>query len=78
MRELEGANINEGVNALREAFRNDAIESDVFTRAKGQAQELMNTMFLPMVRGIGRDYRIEVRFQQGPPRETNGTLEVSD
>jgi len=78
MRELEGANINEGVNALREAFRNDAIESDVFTRAKGQAQELMNTMFLPMVRGIGRDYRIEVRFQQRPPRETSGTLEVSE
>jgi hypothetical protein len=74
MRELEGTNINEGVNALREAFRSDAIESDVFTRAKGQAQELMNTMFLPMVRGIGRDYRIEVQFKQSPSRETQGTL----
>ena len=75
MRELEGVNINEGVNALREAFRNDAIESDVFRRAKGQAVDLMNTMFLPMVRTIGKDYKIDVRFREGPVRETVGTLE---
>lgn len=74
MRELEGTNINEGVNALREAFRSDAIESDVFSRAKDQAEELMNTMFLPMVRGIGRDYRIKVQFKQAPSRETQGTI----
>jgi hypothetical protein len=75
MRELEGTNINEGVNALREAFRNDAIESEVFERAKDQAGELMNTMFLPMVRGIGTGYKIEVQFRDGPVRETQGTLE---
>jgi len=75
MRELEGVNINEGVNALREAFRNDAIESDVFSRAKDQAGELMNTMFLPLVRGIGDDYKIEVQFRETALRETQGTLE---
>lgn len=75
MRELEGVNINEGVNALREAFRSDAIESDVFSRAKGQAQDLMNTMFLPMVRGIGKEYKIEVRFEEPVMRETQGRLE---
>ena len=75
MRELEGGNINEGVNALREAFRNDAIESDVFRKAKVQANELMNTMFLPMVRGIGEQYKIEVQFREKPIRETQGTLE---
>ncbi|TXF87571.1 DUF4230 domain-containing protein [Neolewinella aurantiaca] len=75
MRELEGVNINEGVNALREAFRSEAIESDVFRRAKVQATDLMNTMFQPMVRGIGKDYRIEVEFRQIPVRETTGVLE---
>lgn len=74
MRELEGVNINEGVNTLREAFRSEAIESDVFRRAKVQATDLMNTMFLPMVRGIGRDYRIEVQFREGAERETQGTI----
>lgn len=75
MRELESVNINEGVNSLREAFRNDAIESDVFKRAKDQAGELMNTMFLPMVRGIGDEYKIQVRFLEPTVRETQGTLE---
>lgn len=74
MRELEGVNINEGVNSLREAFRNDAIDSDVFSKSKRQATDLMNTMFLPMVRGIGNNYKIEVRFQEPNRRETQGTL----
>jgi len=74
LRELESVNINEGVNSLREAFRAEAIESDVMSRAKIQARELMNTMFLPLVRGIGPEYRIEVRFRDGPVRITQGEL----
>jgi hypothetical protein len=74
MRELESVNINEGVNSLREAFRAEALESDVMSRAKIQARDLMNTMFQPLVRGIGSQYRIEVRFREGPVRETQGEL----
>lgn len=74
MRELEGSNINEGVNSLREAFRSEAIESDVFRKAKVQATDLMNTMFLPMVRSIGKDYKIEVQFREAALRETQGTI----
>ncbi len=74
MRELESVNINEGVNSLREAFREEAIQSDVMSRAKVQARDLMNTMFLPLVRNIGSDYKIEVRFQRPPIRETQGEL----
>lgn len=74
MRELESVNINEGVNSLREAFRAEALESNVMARAKVQAQELMTTMFLPVVRGIGSDFKIEVRFDRAPDRATQGEL----
>jgi hypothetical protein len=74
MRELESVNINEGVNSLREAFRAEALESDVMSRAKIQARELMNTMFQPLVRTIGDNYRIEVQFRDGVVRETQGKV----
>lgn len=75
MRELESVNINEGVNSLREAFRAEALESDVMSRAKIQAREMMNTMFQPLVRTIGSDYRIEVQFRGGGgERETQGKV----
>lgn len=74
LRELESGSINEGVNSLRESFRADALESDVMSRAKIQARDLMNTMFQPLVRGIGPQYRIEVRFREGPLRTTQGEL----
>lgn len=74
MRELESVNINEGVNSLREAFRAEALESDVMTRAKTQARELMSTMFIPVVRGIGPDFKFEVAFNRNPNRTTQGEL----
>ncbi|MEO0732965.1 MAG: DUF4230 domain-containing protein, partial [Bacteroidota bacterium] len=74
LREVESVNINEGVNSLREAFRTDAIESNVFDRAKGQVRDLMNTMFTPLVRQIGEQYKIEVEFTRAPSRTTQGEL----
>lgn len=74
MREIESVNINEGVNSLREAFRAEAIESNIMSRSKTQARELMNTMFQPVVRGIGPKYKIEVQFQAPPTRTTQGDL----
>ena len=74
MRELEGANINEGVNSLREAFRQDALDSNVMTRAKGTARDLMDTMFGPVVAGIGPGYTLNVDFRGPTVRETQGTL----
>ena len=74
LREVQSANINEGVNALRASFREDALESDVMTRAKTQATDLMNTMFGPLVGDIGGDYRLVVTFRQSPERTTQGTL----
>ena len=74
LRELEGVNINESVNSLREAFRAEALETNVLERAKGQAESLMETMFLPLVRRLGDEYRIEVDYQVPPERETAGRL----
>ncbi|MBB4079200.1 hypothetical protein GGR28_001820 [Lewinella aquimaris] len=74
LREVKGANINEGVNALRESFREDALESDVMSRAKTQAVDLMNTMFGPLVGNIGPQYKLVVTFRESPSRVTQGTL----
>ena len=74
LRELEGVNINESVNSLREAFRAEALESNVLERAKGQAENLMEIMFLPLVRRLGPEYRIEVEYRVAPARETQGRL----
>jgi len=74
MREIESVNINEGVNSLREAFRAEALESNIMSKSKTQARELMNTMFQPVVRGIGPKYKIEVQFQAPPTRTTQGDL----
>ncbi len=74
LREVEGANINEGVNALRERFREDALESDVMDRAKEQARNLMDTMFGPLISNIGPQYKLVVSFRQSPTRVTQGEL----
>ncbi len=74
LREVEGANINEGVNALRERFREDALESDVMDRAKEQARNLMDTMFGPLISNIGPQYKLVVSFRQSPARTTQGEL----
>ncbi len=74
LREVEGGSINEGVNALRESFRQDALESNVMDRAKAQATNLMDTMFGPLVSNIGSDYKLVVNFRGAPIRTTQGEL----
>ena len=74
MRELEGTNINEGINQLRESFRAEALESNVMTRAKSQASDLMDTMFTPLVSNMGSGYKVTVKFGTVPVRSTQGDL----
>lgn len=74
LRELEGVNINQSINSLREAFRAEALESDVMTRSKRQAATLMETMFLPLVRKMGENYRIELEYRMPPERITQGNF----
>ncbi|MEM6397958.1 MAG: DUF4230 domain-containing protein [Bacteroidota bacterium] len=70
LREVESVNINEGINSLRSTFRNQAIESGVYGRAKEQARNLMNTMFTPVVRTLGSGYRIRTDFRQSAAQPT--------
>ncbi|MEM7571869.1 MAG: DUF4230 domain-containing protein [Bacteroidota bacterium] len=76
MRELESVNINEGINSLRENFRAEAIEDNVYDRARDQAIELMNTMFTPIVRTIGNNYRIKVDFRDVGPTQPQELVEA--
>ena len=62
MRDLSSQDINENVNKLRQAFREDANRSDIYQKAQVRAQEVMKMMLDPMVRNINKNYKISVRF----------------
>ena len=63
MRDLSSQDFNENVNKLRQAFREDAEKSDIYIKAQGRAQEVMQMMLEPMVKNINKGYKIAVRFQ---------------
>jgi hypothetical protein len=62
LREVQDVNLNEGFNKLRTEFRREAMESDIMDKAKVQAVELMNTMFMPVITSMNSKYRLKVRF----------------
>ncbi|MEM0992227.1 MAG: DUF4230 domain-containing protein [Bacteroidota bacterium] len=64
MRELKSADLNRDMEALTEAFRDDAINSDIFDKAKQQAADLMDTMLAPMVSAMGNQYKLRIQFQR--------------
>ena len=63
MRDLSSQDINDNVNKLRQAFREDANKSDIFNKAQVRAQEVMKMMLDPMVRNINKNYKIVVQFR---------------
>lgn len=65
LREVENVNINEGINSLRNEFRREAYESNMLERSKGQAVDLMNTMFAPLIQSFNSKYTLKVQFQGG-------------
>lgn len=62
MRDLSSQDINDNVNKLRQAFREDANKSDIFNKAQVRAQEVMKMILDPMVRNINKNYKITVQF----------------
>lgn len=64
MRELKSADFNMDIEALTEAFRDDAINSDIFDKAKQQAADLMDTMLAPMVSSLGNQYKLRIQFKR--------------
>lgn len=55
--------LNRDIKLLQDAFREDALKSNVFDNAKQEAGQLMNTMLGPLVASLGGQYRLSVDFQ---------------
>ncbi len=65
--------VNQNFNELRRQFRQEAIESEhILERAKERADSVMQLMLGPVVKNMGKNYRLEVRFRQGnlPPEQS--------
>ena len=63
MREISPQDFNENINKLRQAFREDAMNSDIFNKARQRAGNVMDMMLSPMVKNINKGYKIAVRFK---------------
>lgn len=62
MRDLTSQDFNDNVNKLRQAFREDANQSDIFNKSQVRAQEVMQMILQPMVKNINKNYKITVKF----------------
>jgi Protein of unknown function (DUF4230) len=69
LREVSPDDFNKNVNDLRKAFRDDAIQSEAFEKSKDRARELMNTMLLPMVQGVNKEYKLKINFKPAPNQD---------
>lgn len=64
---ISGQEMNENFNALRRQFRDDAINNEhVLEHAKARADTVMQLMMGPVVKSMGRNYKLEVRFEGTP------------
>lgn len=63
MRELNSQDFNDNINKLRQAFREDALNSDIFNKARQRADGVMEMMLLPVVQNISKSYKVAVRFK---------------
>lgn len=63
---ISGEEMNKNFNELRRQLRDDAINQErVLDKAKARADSVMQLMLGPMVKSMGRSYKLEVRFQDG-------------
>jgi Protein of unknown function (DUF4230) len=63
MRELNSQDFNENINKLRQAFREEALNSDIFNKARQKAGGVMDMLLSPVVQNISKNYKITVRFK---------------
>jgi Protein of unknown function (DUF4230) len=69
LREVSPDDFNKNVNDLRKAFRDDATQSDAFEKSKDRARDLLNTLLLPMVQGVNKDYKLKINFKAAPSQD---------
>ena len=63
LRELSSIDFNKNINILREDFRSEALNSDILTKSKQRAAEVMTMMLGPMVSQMP-GYQLKVRFMK--------------
>ena len=78
MREIKQEDFNKNMDLLRREFRQDAIESDVMNKAKQRASDLMETIMLPVVKGIGKNYKLRVRFRDSGEVPLGSDIEIKE
>lgn len=65
---ISGQEMNENFNALRRQFRDDAINQEhVLEHAKARADTVMQLILGPVVKSMGRNYKLQVRFEGSTP-----------
>jgi hypothetical protein len=61
---ISGEEMNQNFNELRRQFRQDALENEhVLDKAKARADTVMQLMLGPVVKNMGRKYKLELRFR---------------
>ncbi|MBK9337815.1 MAG: DUF4230 domain-containing protein [Lewinellaceae bacterium] len=61
---ISGEEMNQNFNELRRQFRQDALENEhVLDKAKARADTVMQLMLGPVVKSMGRKYKLELRFR---------------
>lgn len=84
---ISGEEMNQNFNELRRQFRQDALDNErVLDKAKSRADSVMQLMLGPVVKSMGRNYKLELRFRdqietisedeirrRGEPEKTPGT-----
>ena len=76
LREVENIELNQNINALRAAFRDDAYDSNIFDQSKSQVKELMELLLLPIVSNLNGAYKLVVRFKEVDLQPLNAPLET--
>ena len=78
LQEIEEGDFNRNMDLLRREFRQDAIESDIMHKAKERAAELMETIMLPVVKGISQNYQLQVRFKNTGRTPFGSEVEIKE
>lgn len=72
---ISGEEMNKNFNELRRQFRQDALENEhVLDKAKLRADSVMQLMLGPMVKSMGRKYKLQLRYEETPEVLTEDEL----
>ena len=64
---INSEEMNKNFNELRRQFREDALQKErILDKAKMRADTVMQLLLGPTVRSMGRNYKLEVRYQNTP------------